>query len=164
MTSKNQIKIVAEPGKQELYIYREFDAPREAVYRAFVEPDLVVQWLGPLNMEMRIDKYDIRTGGSYRYIHADGKGNEYAFNGVVHEAIAPERVIQTFEFEGLPERGHVSLDTALFEVLPNNRTRLVMHSVFRSLMARDGMIMSGMERGLSEGFARLDELLTVKVS
>ncbi|HEY9049352.1 MAG TPA: SRPBCC family protein [Ohtaekwangia sp.] len=163
MTSKNQIKIVAEQGKQELYIYREFDAPREAVYRAFVEPELVVQWLGPLNMKMKIEKYDIRTGGSYRYIHTDGQGNEYAFNGVVHEATAPERVIQTFEFEGLPERGHVSLDTALFEPLPNNRTRLVMHSVFRSLMARDGMVMSGMEQGLGEGFARLDELLAVQV-
>ena len=159
MTTKNQLKVVAEPGKQDIYMYREFDAPREVVFKAFIEPDLVVQWLGPKNMKMRIEKYDMRTGGSYRYIHADEKGNEYAFNGVVHEVSAPERAIQTFEFEGLPERGHVSLDTALFEVLPGNRTRVTMQSVFRTVAARDGMVQSGMERGVSEGFERLDALL-----
>ncbi|SKC72347.1 SRPBCC family protein [Ohtaekwangia koreensis] len=159
MTTKNQLKVVAEPGKQDIYMYREFDAPREMVFKAFIEPDLVVQWLGPKNMKMRIEKYDMRTGGSYRYIHADEKGNEYAFNGVVHEVSAPERAIQTFEFEGLPERGHVSLDTALFEVLPGNRTRVTMQSVFRTVAARDGMVQSGMERGVREGFERLDALL-----
>jgi uncharacterized protein YndB with AHSA1/START domain len=157
-TTKNQLKVVAEPGKQELFIYREFDAPREDVFKAFTDPKLVTQWLGPHGLKMEIEKYDIRTGGSYRYTHADDNG-KYAFNGVVHEMHAPERIIQTFEFEGLPERGHVSLDIALFEALPNNRTRVTMQSVFRSVTDRDGMVQSGMERGVREGFERLDSLL-----
>lgn len=157
-TTKNELKVVAEPGKQELFIYREFDAPRENVFKAFTDPKLVVQWLGPKDLKMEVEKYDIRTGGSYRYIHSDDRG-KYAFNGVVHEVHAPERIIQTFEFEGLPERGHVSLDTALFESLPGNRTRVTMQSVFRSVTDRDGMVNSGMERGVREGFERLDAIL-----
>lgn len=157
-TTKNELKVVAEPGKQELFIYREFDAPRENVFKAFTDPKFVVQWLGPHGLKMEIEKYDIRTGGSYRYTHADAKG-KYAFNGAVHEVHAPERIIQTFEFEGLPERGHVSLDIALFEALPGNRTRVTMQSVFRSVGDRDGMVQSGMERGVREGFERLDLLL-----
>ncbi len=157
-TTKNQLKVVAEPGKQELFIYREFDAPREDVFKAFTDPKLVTQWLGPHGLEMKIEKYDIRTGGSYRYTHSDAKG-KYVFNGAVHEVHAPERIIQTFEFEGMPERGHVSLDTALFESLPGNRTKVTMQSVFRSVADRDGMVQSGMERGVREGFERLDSLL-----
>ncbi|MFD1001978.1 SRPBCC family protein [Ohtaekwangia kribbensis] len=157
-TTKNQLKVVAEPGKQELFIYREFDAPREDVFKAFTDPKLVTQWLGPHGLKMEIEKYDIRTGGSYRYTHADANG-KYVFNGAVHEVHAPERIIQTFEFEGLPERGHVSLDIALFEALPGNRTRVTMQSVFRSVTDRDGMVQSGMERGVREGFERLDALL-----
>lgn len=157
MKSKNQTKVTAEPGKQELFITREFEAPRELVYKAFADPAIVSQFLGPRNMVMKIDHYNIISGGSYRYTHTDPAGNEYAFNGAVHEATFPERMIQTFEFEGLPERGHVSMDTSMFEPLPGNRTRLVVHSVFRSVADRDGIVRSGMERGITEGFERLDE-------
>ncbi|MBS1565189.1 MAG: SRPBCC domain-containing protein, partial [Bacteroidetes bacterium] len=123
-----------------------------------------VNWLGPKDLTMSIVYYNAKTGGSYRYVHKDANGNSYAFNGVFHEVTAPERAIQTFEFEGLPERGHVSLDTALFESLPGKRTRLTIQSVFRSVADRDGIVMSGMEKGLSEGFDRLDEILgTVKI-
>jgi len=159
MKTKNELKVVAEPGKQDLHIYREFDAPRDLVFKAFSDPKLVIQWLGPKNMKMKIDHYNFKSGGSYRYVHADEKGNEYAFRGVVHEVSAPERAIQTFEFEGMLEPGHVSMDTSIFEVLPNNRTRLVIQSVFRSVADRDGMVKSGMEKGLSEGLERLDALL-----
>lgn len=155
----NKTKIIAEKGKQEFFIEREFEAPRELVYRAFSEPDLLVQWLGPDKLEMRIEKYDNRSGGSYRFIHVDEKGNEYGFNGTIHEVLAPERVIRTFEFEGLPERGHVSLEFATFEALENNRTRLKVQSVFKSVADRDGMIQSGMEGGMNEGFDKLDKLL-----
>ena len=157
-TTKNALKVVAEAGKQELFIYREFDAPRENVFKAFTDPKLVSQWLGPHGLKMEIEKYDIRTGGSYRYAHADANG-KYVFSGAVHEVLAPERIIQTFECEALPERGHVSLDIALFEALPGNRTRVTMQSVFRSVSDRDGMVQSGMERGVREGFERLDALL-----
>ena len=162
MAQKNQLKITAEPGRQELFITREFDAPREDVFRAYTDPDMLVNWLGPRGMTMTIDYYDARKGGSYRYIHTDGKGNSYAFNGVIHEMLAPELLIQTFEFEGLPTKGHVSMDTGILEELPGNRTRITIQSVFRSVADRDGLIASGMERGLGEGFERLDELLENK--
>ncbi|GAO41032.1 SRPBCC family protein [Flavihumibacter petaseus] len=159
MITKNQMQIKAEPGRQELFVVREFDAPREKVYRAFTDPKLVVQWLGPKNMTMTIDYYDCTTGGKYRYIHTDPNGNAYGFNGVVHEATEPERVIQTFEFEGMPERGHVVLDSAVFDDLPDGRSKVTIHSVYGSVADRDGMIQSGMEHGMREGFDRLDDLL-----
>lgn len=159
METKNELKVTAEAGRQDLFIVREFDAPRELVFEAFTDPDLLVKWLGPVGMKMTVDYYDARSGGSYRYIHTDEKGNSYAFKGVIHEIAAPERAIQTFEFEGMPEKGHVSMDTAIFEALPNDRTRLTIQSVFRSVADRDGIVKSGMERGLREGFNKLDELL-----
>jgi len=158
-TNQHQVTVTAEPGKQELFIVREFDAPRELVFKAFIDPELLIQWLGPRNMTMSIDSYEMKNGGWYRYVHTDERGNHYAFRGAVHEVFTPERVIQTFEFEGIPGKGHVSLDTSTFEELSGDRTRLTIHSVFRTVADRDGMVSSGMEGGLSEGFARLDELL-----
>jgi uncharacterized protein YndB with AHSA1/START domain len=159
MTTQNQTKITAEPGKQEIIITREFDAPRELVFKAFIEPDLIVQWLGPRRLTMKLDKFEPKSGGSYRYIHLDNKGNQYGFHGVIHEVSAPERIIQTFEFEGLPEKGHVTLDTARFESLPGDRTKVTLQSVFQSVNDRDGMMQSGMEEGLIDSHDRLDELL-----
>ena len=155
----NQTKIIAEAGKQEFFIEREFDAPRELVFRAFSEPDLLQQWLGPERLTMEIEFYDNRSLGAYRFFHKDEKGNQYGFNGVIHEATSPERLIRTFEFEGLPERGHVSLETAIFVELPNERTLLKIQSVFKSVADRDGMMSSGMEGGMNEGFVKLDKLL-----
>jgi uncharacterized protein YndB with AHSA1/START domain len=157
--TRNKTKIVADPGKQEVFITREFDAPRELVFKAFTDPKLYVQWLGPRRMKMRLDKFEPRTGGMWRFIHSDENGNEYSFHGVNHEVLPPERLIDTFEFEGLPEKGHVSLETARFEELPGGRTRLTIQSVFQSVADRDGMVQSGMEQGTTESFDRLDELL-----
>ncbi|HTD99766.1 MAG TPA: SRPBCC family protein [Mucilaginibacter sp.] len=158
MATKNETKIAAEAGKQEVFITREFEAPRELVFKAFTDPDLIVQWLGPRELKMRLDKFDPKSGGSYRYIHIDPAGNEYGFHGVVHEVTAPERIIQTFEFEGLPEKGHTALETSRFEALPGNRTRVVIQSVFQSVQDRDGMMQAGMERGVNDSHNRLDEL------
>jgi len=158
MATKNQTKITAEPGKQEVFIAREFEAPRELVFKAFSDPELIVKWLGPRELSMRIEKFDARSGGSYRYIHVDNNGNEFGFHGVIHEVTAPELVIQTFEFEGLPEKGHVAMETTRFESLPGERTRVRIQSVFQSVADRDGMIMSGMERGVNDSHERLDEL------
>ena len=154
----NTTTVTAEPGKQELFIIREFDAPRELVFRAHVDPDLYVQWVGPRDLTMTIQKFDMRDGGSFSFTHQRG-GHQYAFFGVSHEVLAPERIIGTFEFDGLPERGHVLLGKTLFEALPGNRTRLVHQSVFMSVADRDGMIQSGMERGVAEGYEKLDVLL-----
>ncbi len=157
--SKNKTTIIADKGKQELFIIREFEAPRELVFKAFNDPELLVQWLGPCDMTMEIEKLDNRSGGSYRFLHCDTKGNKYAFNGAIHEVTAPERVIRTFEFEGLPERGHVSLEIALFEALENNRTKVTVQSIFKSVEDRDGMVMSGMEHGVVDSHNSLDALL-----
>ena len=154
----NQTKVIAEAGKQELFITREFDAPREMVFKAFEDPELLKLWLGPRDMTMKIDYLDNKSGGAYRFIHCNATGTEFSFNGVIHEVTAPERMIRTFEFEGLPERGHVSLETATFEELPNGRTKLTIHSVFKSVMDRDGMVASGMERGVVDSHQRLDDL------
>jgi uncharacterized protein YndB with AHSA1/START domain len=155
----SKTNLVAEPGKQEILISREFDAPRELVFRAFTDPELYTQWLGPRGLTMTLETFEPRSGGNWRYIQRDPDGNEFAFHGVNHEVIAPERIISTFEFEGLPEKGHVLLQTARFEALPGNRTRLTYQSVFQSVQDRDGMLMSGMEGGMNDSYNRLDELL-----
>ncbi|WAC14609.1 SRPBCC domain-containing protein [Dyadobacter pollutisoli] len=159
MLNKNATKITAEEGKQEFFIEREFEAPRELVFRAFNEPEFLLQWLGPKDMEMKIDKYDNQSGGSYRFVHSlCNGGGEFGFNGVIHEVASPERIIRTFEFEGLPERGHVSLEFLTLIELPDNRTRLHIQSVFKSVEDRDGLLQSGMEGGMNEGFRKLDEI------
>lgn len=155
----NKTTVTAEDGKQELFITREFDAPRERVFKAHTDPELYVQWLGPRELTMTLEKFEPRAGGSYRYIHKDPDGNEYAFHGVNHEVLAPERIISTFEFEGLPEKGHVVLETLRLEALPGGRTRLTVQSVFQSVADRDGLIQAGMVRGVTEGYERLDEQL-----
>jgi uncharacterized protein YndB with AHSA1/START domain len=160
MKSQNQTAILAEKEKQEIYIIREFDAPRDIVFKAYSDPDLLVQWVGPHNRKMRIDRYDPRSGGAYRYFVCNEEGREIAaFNGVIHEVAPPERIIQTFEYEGLPERGHVTLDTVTFEKLPGNRTKVTTHSVFRSVADRNAMMQSGVEKGLNDGYEKLDALL-----
>ncbi|MES2616675.1 MAG: SRPBCC family protein [Bacteroidota bacterium] len=158
----NKTTITAEPGKQEFFITREFEAPRELVFKAFNEPEYLVQWLGPNDMAMEIEKFDNRSGGSYRFINRDGKGCQYNFNGVIHEVNSPDRIIRTFEFEGLAERGHVSLEFLTLEPLPGNRTRLHIQSIFKSVADRDGLIQSGMEGGMNEGFERLEKLFEGK--
>jgi uncharacterized protein YndB with AHSA1/START domain len=155
---KNQTTITAEPGKQELFITREFDAPRQLVYKAHIDPDLYVQWLGPHGYEMVLETFEPHSGGRYRYIHKDKDGNEYGFHGIFHE-MSEDLMIQTFEFEGLPERGHVVLDTMRLEELPGGRTRVTIQSVYQSVEDRDGMIEYGMEQGVNEGYERLDDVL-----
>ncbi len=151
--------IKAEPGKQEILITREFNAPREIVFKANTDPELYKQWIGPRRLNTTIDTFESKNGGSWRYIQKDSDGNEFAFHGVNHDVTTPKRIISTFEFEGLPESGHVILQTAKFEELSGNRTRLTSQSVFQSVEDRDGMLQSGMEMGVNESYDRLDELL-----
>jgi uncharacterized protein YndB with AHSA1/START domain len=154
-----KVDITAEPGKLEILIIREFDAPRELVFKAFTDPQLYVQWIGPRGMKTDLGRFEQRDGGSWRYIQTDEQGNKSAFHGVNHEIKAPERIIGTFEYEGLPESGHVILQTARFEELPGDRTKLISQSVFQSVEDRDGMLASGMEMGVNESYERLDEVL-----
>ena len=158
MTAKTTT-ILAEPGKQEILITREFDAPRELVFKACTNPELIPEWWGQRNLSTQVDKMDVRPGGQWRFLNRDAQGNAYGFHGVYHEVLAPERIIDTFEFEGLPETGHVTLETMKLEPLPGGRTRLTVQSVFQSVADRDGMLQSGMEEGLNETYDRLAELL-----
>ena len=154
----NETKINAEPGVQELFIIREFDAPRELVFRAYTDPELYKQWVGPNDLTMTIEEMDAVDGGTYRFIH-ERDGHKYTFHGVYHEVLTNERIIGTFEFDGLPEKGHVILGTTRFEELPDGRSRINHQSVFQTVEDRDGMLQSGMERGVSEGYEKLDDLL-----
>ena len=158
-TMANKTEITAEPGKLEILVTREFDASRDLVFKAHTDPALYAQWLGPRELKMTLERFEPRNGGIWRYIHEDKAGNQYAFHGVYHEVLPPERIIGTFEFEGLPETGHVILGTTTFEALPGDRTKLTSQSVFQSLADRDGMLQSGMEHGVNDSYERLDELL-----
>jgi len=144
---------------REVVITRTFDAPARLVFQAFTDPELVPQWWGPRRLSTLVDKLDARAGGQWRFINRDPQGNEYGFHGVYHEVCAPERIIDTFEFEGLPEAGHVCLETLTLEALLGGRTRLTAQSVFQSVADRDGALQSGMEEGLNDSYARLTELL-----
>lgn len=155
--SRGETQIVADPTLPTIVITREFDAPPESVFRAHTEPELVAQWLGPRDITMQIGTWDARTGGSYRYA-ARRDGKEVAsFYGSFHELRPTERIVQTFTFVGAPD--DVVLETFAFEDL-GGRTRLVVTSVGESLEARDAMLASGMERGVREGYERLDDLLS----
>lgn len=156
---KNKTMITADPGKQELFITREFDAPRELVFKAHTDPDLYTRWVGPRELTTDLVTFEPVSGGRWRFIQKDKNGNEFGFHGVNHDVTAPERLISTFEFEGLPESGHVILETTKFEDLPGGRTRVTTQSVYQSVEDRDGMIASGMESGVVEGHERLDEIL-----
>jgi uncharacterized protein YndB with AHSA1/START domain len=157
--SKHQTKVIAEPGKQELFVIREFEAPRELVFKALTDPEYFVQWFGPGDLTNRLDVFEPVNGGRWRCIQTDKDGNQFAFHGVHHEVLAPERIIGTFEFEGLLEAGHVLLQTIRLEALPGGRTRLMGQSVFQSVEDRDGMVQAGMESGAADSYARLDEIL-----
>ncbi len=155
-----ETEIVADPDVPLVRIVREFDAPREKVFRAHTDPDLVVQWLGPRGLTMRIDHYDCRSGGSYRYIHSrdgvDGR-EDFAFHGSFHEVRPNELIVQTFTFEGFPD--DVALEKLRLEDLGNGRTRLTATSLVDSFEGRDAFVASGMETGVVEGYERLDDVL-----
>jgi uncharacterized protein YndB with AHSA1/START domain len=156
-TRTHQTEIASDPHVPLVRITREFDAPLAKVFRAHTDPELVVQWLGPRRHEMRIDHYDCRTGGSYRYVHSSD-GNEFAFHGSFHEVRPLELIVQTFTFEGMPDG--VALERIVFEDLGDGRTRLTGTSLVDSFEDRDAFISSGMEEGVREGYERLDELLS----
>ncbi|MGY1631463.1 SRPBCC family protein [Geodermatophilus sp. SYSU D01186] len=155
-TSTHETQIIADTEVPLIRIIREFDAPPSKVFRAHTDPDLLVQWLGPRGLEMTIDHYDCRTGGSYRYLHRQD-GEEYGFRGCFHEVRPDELIVQTFTFEGVPDG--VALEKLVLEDLGDGRTRLTATSLVDSFEGRDAFVASGMEVGVREGYERLDEVL-----
>lgn len=159
MTTVNETTITAEPHTQNIVITRVINAPRERVFQAHVDPELFRQWVGPRNLKMEIEEHHVVPGGRYRFIHTDEEGNAYGFHGVFHDVQENERIVQTFEFEGMP--GHVSLETLTLEDIEGG-TRITTNSVYQNVEARDGMVQSGMEEGVNDGYERLEELLSGK--
>jgi uncharacterized protein YndB with AHSA1/START domain len=147
---------VTTPTDREIHIERIFEAPRDRVFAVYTDPDLIPEWWGPRGTTTIVDKMDVRTGGDWRFVARNADGSETAFRGSYREVSAPDRIVQTFEWEGMP--GYVSVETATFEDL-GERTKVVTTSLFYTTEERDGMLGSGMEYGLNETYARLDELL-----
>lgn len=152
----NKTEFLIEPGKQELFITRWFDAPRELVFKAHTDPQAIPEWWGPAYLITTVEKLEPRAGGEWRFVQQDPQGNLHAFHGVYHEVRFPQRIVQTFEYEGAP--GHVQLETLTLEEI-GGRTKLTAHSVFQSVEARDGMVEAGMEGGFNEGMERLTAYL-----
>jgi uncharacterized protein YndB with AHSA1/START domain len=151
-----KLDLIAEPGKQEIIMTRVFDAPRELVFKAYTDPEAVPRWWGPEGLTTIVDKMDVKPGGVWRFVQRDADGNEFGFYGVYHGIVSPERLVYTFEFEGMP--GHVLLETVTFEE-DDGKTKLTDRSIFQSVEDRDGMLKSGMEEGAAESLDRLAELL-----
>jgi uncharacterized protein YndB with AHSA1/START domain len=158
MTAAQQLKTatVTTPTDRTIRIEREFDAPRDLVFATFTDPDLIPEWWGPRGTTTEVVTMDVRTGGDYRFIAHNADGSSTGFRGTYREVTPPERVVQTFEWEGMP--GYVSLESASFEDL-GDRTKVTTITTFYSTEERDGMLGSGMEGGMNETFQRLDEVL-----
>jgi uncharacterized protein YndB with AHSA1/START domain len=155
-TTDHETQIIVDPDVPAVRIIRDFDAPPAKVFRAHTDPDLLVQWLGPRDLEMIVDHFDCRTGGSYRYRHRRGE-DEFGFHGSFHEVRPSSLIVQTFTFDGAPDS--VALERIELEDLGDGRTRLHATSLVDSFEARDAFVASGMEHGVREGYEKLDELL-----
>jgi uncharacterized protein YndB with AHSA1/START domain len=156
-TTTHETRIEADPKLPTIRIIREFDAAPDRVFRPWIDPELVVRWLGPKDTGMQIGRWDARTGGSYRY-SAMREGEEIAsFYGSFHEVRPNERLVQTFTWEGMPDG--VSLETMTFEDLGDGRTRINSLSIVETLEIRDMIMSSGMDTGVIEGYEKLDALL-----
>jgi uncharacterized protein YndB with AHSA1/START domain len=147
---------VAPRGDREVVTERVFDAPRERIFQAYVDPELIPRWWGRRVDTTIVDKMDVRVGGDWRFV-TDAPDGSHAFRGTYRAIDPPELLEQTFEWEGMP--GHVAVETTTFEDLGGGQTKVRTRSLFHTTEERDGMIASGMESGLSESYERLDELL-----
>ncbi len=148
---------IAEPGKQEVIVKSVFEAPRKLVFKTCTDPELLPSWWGPEYFTTVVETMDVKPGGIWRYVQKDAKGKEYAFNGVYHSIVPPERLVQTSEFEGTP--GHVCLVTMTFDEM-NGKTTLVEKWLFQSVEDRDGRLKADMEKGAKESMDRLEGILT----
>jgi uncharacterized protein YndB with AHSA1/START domain len=147
---------VTTPSDREIVTERVFDAPRDRVFAAFTDPELIPEWWGPRSTTTIVDQMDVRPGGAWRFVERSQDGTETGFRGTYREVTPPERIVQTWEWEGMP--AHVIVETTTFEDL-GERTRVVNTSLFHTSEERDGMLASGMESGLNESYEQLDELM-----
>ena len=156
-STTNETRIEADPNLPTIRIIREFDAPKDRVFRAWTDPELVARWLGPKSTTMKIDNWDARTGGNYRYVALQDGQEVASFYGSFHEVRPSDRLVQTFTWEGAPDG--VSLETVTFEDIGGGRTRVTGLSVVDTIETRDMVVSSGMDTGVIEGYEKLDALL-----
>jgi uncharacterized protein YndB with AHSA1/START domain len=157
-TTNREAEITIDDKTPSITILREFDAPAKAVFRAHIEPDLFVQWVGPDSLDTSlVDRWDCRTGGEWRYVSIRND-EEHWFRGCFHEVRPHALIVQTFAYEPWPD--NVSLGRFVFQDLADNRSRLTATSLVDSFEARDAFVASGMEVGVQEGFRKLDTLLS----
>ena len=156
MSTIAETTIEADPKVPIIRMRREFDATPEQLFRAHTDPQLFVQWIGPVGMQTRIEEWDARSGGSWRYVSSRG-GQEYGFRGCFHD-VRPDRIVQTFTFAGEPDA--VALTTLWFDPLDHGRTLLRTQSLVDSFEGRDAWLASGMEVGVNDGYAKLERMLT----
>jgi uncharacterized protein YndB with AHSA1/START domain len=156
-TKSSATTTVTLPSDLEILVTREFDAPRDVVYKTMTDPKLIPQWWGPRRDKITVDTMEVRPGGKWRFVATQPDGTTYAFRGEYREITPGEKIVQTFEFE--PMAGHISVETGTLTDLPGGRTLFTTRSVFSSKQDRDGMVESGMESGLRETYERLDEVL-----
>jgi uncharacterized protein YndB with AHSA1/START domain len=153
----NALRLVVPENLPFVDSEREFDYPAAAVFRAHVDPGLFRQWIGPRELTTRIDEFDCRPGGAYRFVQEGRDGREHAFRGVFHTVRENEFVLQTFEYEGYPDV--VTLEYGTFEDLPDGRCKLTGRSVYPSVEARARFLADGMEAGIAAGYEQLDGIL-----
>jgi uncharacterized protein YndB with AHSA1/START domain len=146
---------VTTPTDRTIRIERVFDAPRDRVWQAFTDPKLIAQWWGRGN-KLVIERLELEPGGHWRFVEHSAEG-VHGFEGRYREITPPSRVVQTFEWDGMP--GYVVIETVELEEMGNGRTRVVNTSLFHTTEERDGMLQSGMEGGLNQSYAALDRLL-----
>jgi uncharacterized protein YndB with AHSA1/START domain len=154
-TAKKKSAQVTTPSDREIRIERVFEAPRERVWQAVTQPELVAQWWGRGN-QLTIERMEVRRGGHWRFVEHSAEGT-HGFEGRYREVTPPERIVQTFEWDGMP--GHVCVETMTLQDLGDGRTRIVTVSLFHTAEERDGMLHSGMEGGLNESYEALDRVL-----
>jgi uncharacterized protein YndB with AHSA1/START domain len=149
----SNLKLTAEPGTNEIRMTRIIDAPREAVYKAFVDTKQIPEWW----VNTRVDKNEVRVGGAWRYVTKSPDGKEMGFNGIFKEISPNWKLVSTFEFE--PMAGHIMTQSVTFSDTKDGETLLSIHCVYASVEDRDGMLKSGMETGAEAGYARLEKFL-----
>jgi len=157
MTNDENATTLTMPSDREIVITRVFDAPRKLVFEAITKPEHVARWWGPRYLTMVSCEMDFRPGGAWRFVKRAPDGNDYGFRGVYREIKPPERIVQTFEFEGMP--GHVSVETMILEE-QDGKTKMTVACLYQSVEDRDGHYNSGMETGMKESHHRLAELLS----
>jgi uncharacterized protein YndB with AHSA1/START domain len=161
MAGASSTVTIERRGDREIVYSREFDAPRELVFKVLTDPKLIPNWWGPRAYKTVVDKMEVRPGGAWRYLNITPDGQEHAFRGVYREIVPPSKLVLTFEWEGMP--GHISVQTMVLEA-KGDKTLVTATAVFDTKADRDGMWESGAQTGGRETWERLAEVISAQRS